>query len=174
MFQAKLKLWQHSEEQLEKDCFRIMKAMNLLDCQDSLIGNGQFKKCISGGQKKRVAIGVELLSDPRILVFDEPTSGLDSHNALAIINLLKKLAVEEQKLIITTIHQPSSLIFKSLDILYLMKEGRCIYNGSASRIIEYMEKIGITINYRMNPADFFMLEMSSIKQKDGYKTPLTV
>lgn len=56
------------------------------------MGNNQFKKSISGGQKKRVAIGVELLSNPRILVFDEPTSGLDSHNALKITRLLGKLA----------------------------------------------------------------------------------
>jgi len=53
---------------------------------------GSAKKSISGGQKKRVAIGVELLSNPQILVFDEPTSGLDSHNALRIIQLLRDLA----------------------------------------------------------------------------------
>lgn len=140
-----------------------MKMMNLTDCQDALVGNGQFKKSISGGQKKRVAIGVELLSDPSILIFDEPTSGLDSHNALSIINLLKRLAREQHKMIITTLHQPSSLMFQNLDLLYLVKGGECVYNGKAEKIVDYMTKIGITINYRMNPADFFMMELSQAK-----------
>lgn len=83
-----------------------------MECAEALVGNSQFKKSISGGQKKRVAIGVELLCNPRILVFDEPTSGLDSHNALNITRLLGRLARLEQKLIMATIHQPSTLIFR--------------------------------------------------------------
>jgi ABC-type multidrug transport system ATPase subunit len=70
----------------------MLQKLNLIDCAETLVGNSQFKKCISGGQKKRVAIGVELLSNPHILIFDEPTSGLDSHNALNIVRLLSKLA----------------------------------------------------------------------------------
>ncbi len=106
---------------------------------------------------------MELLSDPQILIFDEPTSGLDSHNALIIIKLLKKLAKEQHKIMIATLHQPSSLMFQNLDLLYLIKDGRCVYNGKANQIIDYMARIGININYRMNPADFFMLEISKMK-----------
>jgi ABC-type multidrug transport system ATPase subunit len=163
LFHAKLKLWSLTEEQIENRCRRIMKTMNLMDCENTLVGNGQFKKSISGGQKKRLAIGVELLSDPQILIFDEPTSGLDSHNALIIVNLLKKLAKEQHKVIIATLHQPSSLMFQNLDLLYLIKDGGCVYNGRANQIIDYMGRLGININYRMNPADFFMLEMSKMK-----------
>ena len=66
-------------------------------------------------------------------------------------------------MIITTLHQPSSLMFQSLDLLYLVKSGECVYNGRADKIVDYMTKIGITINYRMNPADFFMMELSQAK-----------
>ena len=148
--------------------------LNLFECKDVLIGNNQFKKCISGGQKKRVAIGVELLSNPKILVFDEPTSGLDSHNALNITRLLSKLAREEKKLIIATIHQPSTLIFQEMDQLYLLKAGECIYTGKANKIVSYMESLGINVNYKMNPADFFMLEVSSLKEQTGYRTFLNL
>lgn len=150
----------------------MLKKLNLFECKDVLIGNNQFKKCISGGQKKRVAIGVELLSNPKILVFDEPTSGLDSYNALNITRLLSKLAKEEKKLIIATIHQPSTLIFQEMDELYLLKAGECIYSGKANKIVPYMESLGINVNYHMNPADFFMLEVSSLKEQSGYKTSL--
>jgi ABC-type multidrug transport system ATPase subunit len=70
----------------------LLKKLNLIECADAFVGSDQFKKGISGGQKKRVAIGVELISNPHILIFDEPTSGLDSHNALVIMRLLGKLA----------------------------------------------------------------------------------
>jgi ABC-type multidrug transport system ATPase subunit len=85
-----------------------------------------------------VALGVELLSNPKILVFDEPTSGLDSHNSLVIAQLLSKLAKEESKIIVATIHQPSTLMFKQMDKLYLLKRGETIYDGSAQQIIPYM------------------------------------
>ena len=134
-----------------------------MDCAETMVGNSQFKKSISGGQKKRVAIGVELLSNPHILVFDEPTSGLDSHNALKITRLLDRLAREEGKLVIATIHQPSTLIFREMGHLYLLNSGNRVYSGFASNIVPYMESLGISLNYHMNPADFFMLEISKLK-----------
>lgn len=88
LFQAKLKLWYLSKSDQEIKCLNLIKKLNLTECADTIIGNGQFKKSISGGQKKRVSIGIELLSDPQILIFDEPTSGLDSHNALILTKLI--------------------------------------------------------------------------------------
>jgi hypothetical protein len=113
-----------------------------------------------------------LLSNPKILIFDEPTSGLDSHNALIITRLLNKLAKDEKKLILATTHQPSTLMFQEMDELYLLKGGECIYSGKANRIVHYMESLKIEVNYRMNPADFFMLEISTLKELEDYKTPL--
>jgi len=94
--------------------------------RNSYIG-GSGKKSISGGQKKRVAIGIELISNPVCLILDEPTSGLDSSNSLKIIKFLYKLAKEQNKLIIATIHQPSTLMFQNFDKLMILHKGRQIY-----------------------------------------------
>jgi ATP-binding cassette subfamily G (WHITE) protein 2 len=113
-----------------------------------------------------------LLSNPHVLVFDEPTSGLDSHNALNITRLLARLARQERKLVIATIHQPSTLIFREMDRLYLLNAGTRIFDGPAADVVPYMETVRVNVNYRMNPADFFMLEISNLKERTGYVTPL--
>ena len=84
------------------------------------------KKTISGGEKKRTAIGVELITDPSIILLDEPTSGLDSFMALSIVKLLKKQA-KKGKTIISTIHSPSSDAFELFDRLILMCDGHIVY-----------------------------------------------
>lgn len=66
----------------------MISIFNLQKCQDVYIG-GKFKKGISGGEKKRVCIAVEMISDPSLLILDEPTSGLDSNKALSVIKMLK-------------------------------------------------------------------------------------
>ena len=77
--------------------------MNLLSCADQLIGGGK-NKSISKSEMKRTAIGVELITDPMLVLLDEPTSGLDSHKALSIVKLLKNLARKRGKTVVSTIH----------------------------------------------------------------------
>lgn len=83
-------------------------------------------KTISGGERKRTAIGVELITDPSLVLLDEPTSGLDSFKALQIVKLLDKQA-KKGKTVITTIHQPSSESFAIFDRLILMMDGYIVY-----------------------------------------------
>lgn len=139
-----------------------MRLLNLYEIRNSYIG-GNGKKSISGGQKKRVAIGIELISNPLCLILDEPTSGLDSSNSFRIIKLLSKLAKQENKLIIATIHQPSTLMFQNFDKLMVLHKGKQVYYDEASKIVNYMESLNINVDYRMNPVDFLMLEISSFK-----------
>ena len=80
-------------------------------------------KGISGGERKRLSIGIELLSDPTVILLDEPTSGLDSFTAFIIINLLKKICIERNKTVIFTIHQPSADIYQLFDRIMLLVEG---------------------------------------------------
>jgi len=80
----------------------LLKELGLISVSDTLIGNTRFKS-LSGGERKRTAIGVELISDPSMILLDEPTSGLDSFKALSIVKLLKKLA-RDGKTVIATIH----------------------------------------------------------------------
>jgi ABC-type multidrug transport system ATPase subunit len=91
-----------------------------------MIGSTQ-QKIISGGERKRCSIGVELITDPSVILLDEPTSGLDSFKALALIKLLNRLARKEGKTIISTIHQPSSQAFALFDRLILMQDGNIVY-----------------------------------------------
>lgn len=108
-FAARLKLKISIEEQ-DKRINRLIRELGLSHCADSQVGSA-LKKVISGGERKRCAIGVELITDPRVVLLDEPTSGLDSFTAVTICKILKKIARDHGKTICATIHQPSSQAF---------------------------------------------------------------
>ena len=100
--------------------------MGLQECQDTLVGS-TLKKSISGGERKRTAIGVELITDPRVILLDEPTSGLDSFTAVKIVKVLQNLARNRNKTIVSTIHQPSSQAFSYCDRLILLSDGHVVF-----------------------------------------------
>ena len=133
---------------------QILTDLKLEKVADNLIGD-EFIKGLSGGEKKRVSIGIELIAEPSILILDEPTSGLDSVTATVVIHLLKAQA-DKGKTIITTIHQPSSSIFQSFDRLILMVEGSFIYQGPANASIDYFNQIGYSCPELTNPPDYYM------------------
>ena len=93
---------------------KLLKDLGLWDVRDTICGSA-MKKTISGGERKRTAIGVELITDPSLILLDEPTSGLDSFRASSIVLLLKRLAREKGKTIISTIHQPNSDAYQNFD-----------------------------------------------------------
>ena len=133
---------------------KVIEELNLQKCQYTLVG-GLINKGLSGGEKKRVAIGIEIISDPSIIILDEPTSGLDSVSALMVIQLLKQLA-DKGRTIIFTIHQPSRKIFNMFDRLILMVAGNYVYQGPARESKEYFDNQGYICNEHTNPADHFM------------------
>ena len=137
----------------------IMNELGLTKIQNSLIG-GQMKKVISGGEKKRTAIGVEMITDPSLLLLDEPTSGLDSFKATSVVRLLKRFARDQGKTVIATIHQPGSDAFKLFDKLILMQDGNIVYQGLASESSAYFRSMGIKISTFANPADVFMRSLA--------------
>ena len=112
-------------------------------------------KTISGGERKRTAIGVELITNPSIIILDEPTSGLDSFKSLQIIKLLKKIA-RSGKTVISTIHSPNSEGFMHFDRLMLLADGHLIYQGDAKISHEYFSSIGFECPMYSNPADHYM------------------
>lgn len=73
---------------------------------------------------------------------------------------------------IATIHQPSTLMFQNFDKLIVLKKGQTVYHDEASKIVSYMQNLDIKVDYRMNPADFFMLELSQYKESEGHKTKM--
>ena len=132
----------------------VIEELNLQKCQYTVVG-GLINKGLSGGERKRVSIALEIISDPTIIILDEPTSGLDSVSALMVIKLLKKMALTGRT-VVFTIHQPSRVIFDLFDRLILMVAGNFVYQGPANRSKKYFDKQGFVCNSHTNPADHFM------------------
>ncbi|KAK8371156.1 hypothetical protein V6Z12_A01G226200 [Gossypium hirsutum] len=119
MYAARLRLPKVlTRQQKEKRAVDVIYELGLERCQDTMIG-GSFVRGVSGGERKRVCIGNEIIINPSLLFLDEPTSGLDSTTALRTIQTLQDIA-EVGKTVITTIHQPSSRLFHKFDKLILL------------------------------------------------------
>uniref|UniRef100_A0A8C0IIM5 Broad substrate specificity ATP-binding cassette transporter ABCG2 n=1 Tax=Bubo bubo TaxID=30461 RepID=A0A8C0IIM5_BUBBB len=133
---------------------QIIKELGLSKVADSKVGT-PFTRGVSGGERKRTNIGMELITDPAILFLDEPTTGLDASTANAVLLLLKRMA-KQGKTIIFSIHQPRYSIFRLFDNLTLLATGRVLYHGPAQHAIEYFQSIGYECEPYNNPADFFL------------------
>jgi ABC-type multidrug transport system ATPase subunit/ABC-type multidrug transport system permease subunit len=151
LFVARLKTT-HPDKVLKVN--ELIKELKLEDCKNTLVGN-QYIKGISGGEKKRTSIGVELMTNPSVLFLDEPTSGLDSYTALLVAKLLVEKA-KEGKTIISTIHQPSSDIYNLFDKLMLMADGQVVYHGVARESTSFFADQGLVCPVLDNPADYYM------------------
>ena len=138
-FAARLKLKVPEREQ-DMLVEQIILELGMSHIATSEIGDWR-KKVLSGGERKRCSIGVELVSDPSVILLDEPTSGLDSFKAQSICQLLHNLARTKGKTIISTIHQPSSEAFFFFDRLILMADGSIVYQGDAKQSIQYFRMI---------------------------------
>ncbi len=139
-FNAKMCLNNFSEEQLTKLVDQTLTDLDLYEIKDLIVGN-PLKKIISGGQRKRVNIALELIREPTILFVDEPTSGLSSVDSETVMNLLKEQTYKG-KLVIVNIHQPGSDIYKMFDkIMIIDKGGYQVYYGNPTEAIVYFKKI---------------------------------
>lgn len=147
----------------------VLLKLGLKDCADHIIGS-EFKKGISGGEKRRVTIAVQILTNPLILLLDEPTSGLDAFTAASILEVLKGLA-EEGRTIITTIHQCRSDIFDKFgNLLLLARGGNPVYTGPSDEMLKYFQKLGHTCPSITNPADFALdLVTVNLQREDKEK-----
>ena len=119
-----------------------------------------MKKTISGGERKRTAIGVELITNPQIVLLDEPTSGLDSLRAFSIIKYLRELARKGGKTIVTTIHQPSSQTYMLFDKVIMMCDGHIVYQGLPAGVPAHFAQANFEFKKFSNPADAAMRILS--------------
>ncbi|XP_065544855.1 broad substrate specificity ATP-binding cassette transporter ABCG2 isoform X3 [Lathamus discolor] len=133
---------------------QIINELGLSKVADSKVGT-QFTRGVSGGERKRTSIGMELIIDPDILFLDEPTTGLDASTANVVLLLLKRMA-KQGKTIIFSIHQPRYSIFRLFDNLTLLAAGRVLYHGPTQHAMEYFQSIGYECEPYNNPADFLM------------------
>uniref|UniRef100_A0A383W6T5 ABC transporter domain-containing protein n=1 Tax=Tetradesmus obliquus TaxID=3088 RepID=A0A383W6T5_TETOB len=130
----------------------LISVLGLAKSRDTRVGDEKIRG-LSGGEKKRLAIGCELISSPSLLFLDEPTTGLDSFQAEKVVATLKQLASAGHT-VVCSIHQPRSSIFGLFDDLLLLSEGRCVYSGPAEEALPYFEQLGHSCPAHYNPAEF--------------------
>jgi len=121
---------------------------------------GSARRGLSGGEKRRVSIAVELVTSPAILFLDEPTSGLDAYNASKVVQCLKNLAGDFGRTVIMTIHQPRSNIFAMIDYVILLSRGTCMFSGQRELIVPHFKSRGWECPYGTNIADWLSKEAS--------------
>jgi len=177
-YNAKLCFAKKSDEELEDLCSQTLHQLGLLEARDLRVGS-PLEKTISGGQRKRLNIALELIREPAVLFVDEPTSGLSSRDSENIMDLLKELTLKG-KLIFVVIHQPSSDIFKMFDKLFILDQGGFpIYYGNPVESIIYFKKLVNHVNVsesecvrcgNVNPEQIFNIIEAKVVDEYGNLT----
>lgn len=134
---------------------QTIREMGLQDAMNTRIG-GWSVKGLSGGQKRRVSICIEILKRPKLLFLDEPTSGLDSAASYHVMNKIVQLAKQDGRTIVASIHQPSSEVFQLFHYLCLLSSGRIVYFGNISNANEYFALNGFPCPTMRNPSDHYL------------------
>ncbi|XP_025199854.1 ATP-binding cassette sub-family G member 1-like isoform X2 [Melanaphis sacchari] len=145
----------------------------LLDALGLSVHGDTITKRLSGGQKKKLSIALELITNPSILFLDEPTTGLDSQSCSHLVSLMINLAHNENRTIVCTLHQPSALLFEKFDQVYVLSSGRCIYQGPPKLVIPYFAEHSVICPPYHNPADLYACQKNNIDNKFlPYKTEI--
>lgn len=145
----------------------VLKLMGITHCCDTIVGNTR-KKGISGGERKRLCVAIELLNHPKLVFLDEPTSGLDSTTALSVCQALKNLSDIGECTVVCTIHQPQPKIFSLFDNLILMKQGNIVYQGAAKKATNFLLQLGMPLPPDVSLADY-LLDVVNPNKEDGDK-----
>lgn len=180
MYVAKLRYKVNDSQTLNAKVQSLLEELGLQSCADTRVGGISFRG-ISGGERKRLSIAIELVGNPSVLFLDEPTTGLDSCNAYYIVKTLKALS-HRQRTVVCTIHQPQSSIYALFDKILLMgRGGHVIYFGEGGeKAVEYFRELGydcdsntkyvvisssIVIRLIYSPSDHFLDIINSFPQR---------
>ncbi|CAE8636822.1 unnamed protein product, partial [Polarella glacialis] len=145
-----------SRERIKRIVEDVLQVLQLEPQQNLLVGSRVRGNGLSGGQRKRVNVGIELAASPTVLFLDEPTSGLDSTSSLILVQQLRRMA-QLVMTIVMVIHQPRYSLFTLLDdVLLLGKGGKAVYIGPTKDAKKYFENLGIMMPPDENPADWMM------------------
>ncbi|XP_022919463.1 ATP-binding cassette subfamily G member 4-like [Onthophagus taurus] len=147
---AKLKLGkEYTEDDKQNVLKEVVDVIGLDTCLNVRVEN------LSGGQRRRLSIALELVNNPPVLFLDEPTTGLDNVAMKTCVQILKSIALQGRT-VICTIHQPSDSLFKLFDMVYFMSSGSCIYNGTVSNLVNFLENAGFPCPITYSPADYII------------------
>lgn len=156
-----------TKQQKRERANEVLKRLNLIDCSNRQIGDG-LTLGLSGGERRRTGIAVELVTSPQLLFLDEPSTGLDSINSLRLMENIKVLTSNSNGLactVVATIHQPSFKLLQTFDMLMLMTQGKMAFCGSVSQAISFYTGIGLLIPEHINPAEHF-LDLLQVRTSD--------
>ena len=165
MFSAKFRLKEMNAKERELRVESLMQELGLLHVADSFVGDEE-NRGISGGERKRVSIGVDMIHDPPILLLDEPTSGLDSKSALQVIELLSSIAKGKERTLVFSIHQPSYRILQYISNFLILSRGSVVHNGSLESLEGIINELGYQIPMQLNALEFAMEIISTLE--DSY------
>ncbi|CAK9258789.1 unnamed protein product [Sphagnum jensenii] len=141
-----------------------IREMGLMECRNTPVGNWHLRG-LSGGERRRLSIALEILTRPRLLFLDEPTSGLDSAAAFFVVSTLRNLA-RDGRTVIASIHQPSSEVFELFDNLTLLSGGRLVYFGEAKAAREHFAASGFPCPALRSPSDHFLRAINADFDQD--------
>ncbi|XP_059664188.1 ABC transporter G family member 9-like [Cornus florida] len=150
----------------------VITQLGLTRCKNSIVGS-PYLRGVSGGERKRVSIGQEMLINPSLLFLDEPTSGLDSTTAHRIVSILWELA-NGGRTVVMTIHQPSSSLFYMFHKVLLLSEGCPLYFGKGEEAMDYFARIGYAPSVPMNPSDFLLDLANGVVSNDSHEDPAVI
>eukprot|EP00892_Ulva_mutabilis_P011926 jgi/Ulvmu1/9105/UM005_0200.1 len=136
--------------------YALLKDLGLLGCAHRMVGGSSGIVGVSGGERRRVSIALELCARPDMLMMDEVTSGLDSYTAHRLTSMLKTIAVDHSRIMIASIHQPSQAIFAQMDRLLLLHLGRAVFSGPAAELEGVLGRAGVTREPEVPMADFLL------------------
>ena len=166
LYSALLRLpWHWSKQAKLERVTKVIYELGLAHVKNSKVGGSASIRGVSGGERRRVSVGMELVTNPKILFLDEPTSGLDSFTAASIMKTLTKLA-RNGRMVFVTIHQPSETIFKKLDKVLLLAKGRLIFLGQPKEVAPTFAACGYLCPETDNIADYILEVVSEPKACD--------
>lgn len=166
MYSARLRRRDGHKEAASK-VRQLLKELGLDHVASSRIGKGSVDS-ISGGERRRVSIGVDLVHDPDVILIDEPTSGLDSVSALHVISLLKSMVVNQGKTIILTIHQPGFRILEQFDHIVLLSNGNVAHHGTLNLLEQNLKMSGHCIPKHVNVLEFAIDVVDTLVLQNKY------
>ncbi|XP_029306159.1 ATP-binding cassette sub-family G member 5 [Cottoperca gobio] len=169
-YTAQLALRKHSAEAIKKKVSAVMAELSLSHVAHSVIGGRVFPG-ISGGERRRVSIASQLLQDPKVILLDEPTTGLDSMTANQIVVLLAELA-RRNRIVIVTIHQPRSELFRVFSRIAIMSRGELVFCGQPEEMVDFFSTCGYECPEYCNPFDIYV-DFTSVDTRSSEREAAT-
>ena len=143
----------------------MIQALGLGKVRNSIVWSGTGHVSVSGGERRRAAVGMELVTDPAVLVLDEPTSGLDAYTAMKLLHTLQAVA-RSGRAVLMSLHQPSPMLFNGLDLAMLMAVGKVVYYGPPGEAAAGMARLGFPCPADVTIAEHLLQVVSDPKQTE--------